>query len=77
MMVSDAVRRAMVARIERQGVRDPNVLAAMQAVPRHMFLEPAMSAQAYVDASWLSLIHRRFEKAPAVARFIQQVKAAR
>ena len=28
-------------------------------------------------SSWLSLIHRRFEKAPAVARFIQQVKAAR
>jgi DNA-binding transcriptional LysR family regulator len=24
--------------------------------------------------SWLSLIHRRFEKAPAVARYIQQVK---
>lgn len=30
-----------------------------------------------VDASsWLSLIHRRFEKAPAVARYIQQVKQA-
>ena len=28
-------------------------------------------------SSWLALIHRRFEKAPAVARFIQQVKAAR
>ncbi len=28
-------------------------------------------------SSWLSLIHRRFEKAPAVARFIQQVKAGR
>ena len=28
-------------------------------------------------SSWLSLIHRRFEKAPAVARFILQVKAAR
>jgi DNA-binding transcriptional LysR family regulator len=25
-------------------------------------------------SSWLSLIHRRFEKAPAVARYIQQVK---
>jgi len=26
-------------------------------------------------SSWLSLIHRRFEKAPAVARYIQRVKA--
>jgi DNA-binding transcriptional LysR family regulator len=25
-------------------------------------------------ASWLSLIYRRFEQAPAVARYIQQVK---
>jgi DNA-binding transcriptional LysR family regulator len=25
-------------------------------------------------SSWLSLIHRRFEKAPAVARYIEQVK---
>ena len=25
-------------------------------------------------SSWLSLIHRRFEQAPAVARYIQQVK---
>jgi DNA-binding transcriptional LysR family regulator len=27
-------------------------------------------------SSWLSLIHRRFEKAPAVARYIEQVKQA-
>lgn len=26
-------------------------------------------------SSWLSLIHRRFEKAPAVVRYIQQVRA--
>lgn len=26
------------------------------------------------DASWLSLIYRRFEKAPAVARYIQHIK---
>jgi hypothetical protein len=27
--------------------------------------------------SYLSLIHRRYEKAPAVTRFIEHVKAAR
>ncbi|WP_150638886.1 LysR family substrate-binding domain-containing protein, partial [Pseudomonas fluorescens] len=27
-------------------------------------------------SSWLSLIHRRFEKAPVVARYIQQVKGS-
>ncbi|AMS17649.1 LysR family transcriptional regulator [Pseudomonas chlororaphis] len=30
--------------------------------------------QGSTAASWLSLIHRRFEKAPAVARYIEQVR---
>jgi protein-L-isoaspartate(D-aspartate) O-methyltransferase len=77
MMVSEAVRRAMVARIERQGVRDPAVLAAMQAVPRHMFLEPAMSAQAYVDAS-LPIGHNQTISQPyIVARMIEAMHAGR
>jgi len=77
MMVSDAVRRAMVARVERQGVRDPAVLAAMQAVPRHMFLEPAMSAQAYVDAS-LPIGHNQTISQPyIVARMIEAMHAGR
>lgn len=75
MMVSDAVRRAMVARVERQGVRDPVVLAAMQAVPRHLFLEPAMSAQAYVDAS-LPIGHNQTISQPyIVARMIEAMRA--
>jgi protein-L-isoaspartate(D-aspartate) O-methyltransferase len=77
MMVSEAVRRAMVARVERQGVRDPAVLAAMQAVPRHMFLEPAMSAQAYVDAS-LPIGHNQTISQPyIVARMIEAMHAGR
>ena len=43
---TEAVRRAMVARIARQGVLDAKVLAAMETVPRHLFIEPALSAQA-------------------------------
>src|SRR5690606_32536659 len=50
-MVSEAVRKAMVERVARQGVRDKKVLAALQATPRHMFLEPAMASQAYIDAA--------------------------
>lgn len=77
MMVSDAVRRAMVARIARQGVRDAKVLAAMQAIPRHLFLEPAMSAQAYVDAS-LPIGHNQTISQPyIVARMIEAMHADR
>ncbi len=50
-LVSDAVRHAMVARLAKQGIADPLVLAAMDSVPRHLFIEPALSSQAYIDAS--------------------------
>lgn len=50
-LVPDALRRAMVARLVKQGITNTIVLAAMEAVPRHLFMEPGFSGQAYVDAS--------------------------
>ena len=50
-LVPDALRRAMVARLVGQGIKNTAVLAAMEAVPRHLFMEPGFSGQAYVDAS--------------------------
>jgi protein-L-isoaspartate(D-aspartate) O-methyltransferase len=74
---SEAVRRAMVARIARQGVNDPQVLRAMEIVPRHLFLEPAMSGQAYVDAS-LPIGHQQTMSQPyIVARMIDMMCAGR
>jgi protein-L-isoaspartate(D-aspartate) O-methyltransferase len=35
------------AQIEREGVTDPRVLAAMRDVPRHLFVPPGYSARAY------------------------------
>lgn len=35
--------------IEARGVRDPAVLAAMRAVPRHLFVAPHLHNQAYAD----------------------------
>lgn len=43
-------RRTMVDKhIKPRGVRDPEVLAAMLAVPRHLFVEEALRDQAYGD----------------------------
>ena len=43
-------RNDMVERqIEARGIRDPRVLAAMRAVPRHLFVSPAEEASAYDD----------------------------
>lgn len=36
-MVSDTVRQAMVTRLAQDGITDTQVLAAMQAIPRHFF----------------------------------------
>ena len=48
---SDAARRAKMVetQIVARGVRDPRVLAAMRAVPRHLFVDPSQRAQAYED----------------------------
>ncbi len=37
------------AQIEARGVKDANVLAAMRAVPRHLFVPADLRAQAYAD----------------------------
>jgi protein-L-isoaspartate(D-aspartate) O-methyltransferase len=75
MMASEAIRRAMVARVARQGIKDGQVLAALEAVPRHLFIEPALSAQAYIDAS-LPIGHNQTISQPyIVARMIEAMRA--
>lgn len=70
-LVSDAIRKAMVKRVQRQGVQDPLVLAAMEAVPRHYFLEPGLASQAYIDASLPIGYHQTISQPYIVARMIE------
>ncbi len=48
-MDSQAVRDRMVERLRAMGGMEPIVLHAMLTVPRHVFLEPGLAAQAYLD----------------------------
>jgi protein-L-isoaspartate(D-aspartate) O-methyltransferase len=74
LMVSEAIRRAMVMRVAKQGVQDQQVLGALETVPRHMFIEPALSAQAYIDAS-LPIGHQQTISQPyIVARMIEVMR---
>lgn len=41
----------MVARLRQQGIKDEEVLAAMKAVPRHLFVDPALASRAYEDTA--------------------------
>lgn len=70
-MVSEKIRQAMVARVAQQGVKDGKVLAAMEAVPRHLFIEPGLSGQAYVDASLPIGHHQTISQPYIVARMIE------
>ena len=74
-LVSDAVRTAMVARVSRQGVKDAKVLAALEAVPRHMFVQPALASQAYIDASLPIGHHQTISQPYIVARMIEVMRA--
>lgn len=70
-LISEGVRKAMVARVAQQGVRDAKVLAAMEAVPRHLFMEPGLASQAYVDASLPIGYHQTISQPYIVARMIE------
>ncbi|MGE5650505.1 protein-L-isoaspartate(D-aspartate) O-methyltransferase [Noviherbaspirillum sp. UKPF54] len=74
-LVSGAVRNAMVARVAKQGVRDGKVLAAMEAVPRHMFVESGLASQAYIDASLPIGHHQTISQPYIVARMIEILRA--
>lgn len=42
-------RAALVRTLREKGIRSERVLAAIGAVPRHAFIEPALRARAYAD----------------------------
>ena len=41
----------MIERLQEQGIRDERVLAALYAVPRHLFVDPALASRAYDDTA--------------------------
>ncbi|HJV34495.1 protein-L-isoaspartate(D-aspartate) O-methyltransferase [Geomonas sp.] len=44
-------RKRMVAQLVKRGITNARVIGAMQDIPRHIFVEEAMAAQAYSDSS--------------------------
>src|SRR5688500_16723941 len=50
-MTSQRTRQRMVERLRGRGIRDERVLAAMAAVPRHVFVDEALASRAYEDTA--------------------------
>jgi protein-L-isoaspartate(D-aspartate) O-methyltransferase len=49
-MTSSRTRARMIERLREQGIVDEVVLAALSAVPRHIFVDEALASRAYDDA---------------------------
>ena len=50
-MTSQRTRARMIERLRTQGIVDEVVLAAMNAVPRHIFVEEILASRAYDDVA--------------------------
>lgn len=74
-MASERARGRMVDALRSSGIRDADVLAAMQRVPRHQFVEPGLASRAYEDVA-LPIGHgQTISKPSTVARMIETVAA--
>lgn len=70
-MDSQAVRAAMVRKLQAQGVSHPAVLGAMNTVERHRFVDSALVNQAYEDTSLPIGLGQTISKPNVVARMIE------
>jgi len=50
-MTSQRTRERLVQRLMDKGIRDPRVLEAMRNLPRHLFVDEALSSRAYEDTA--------------------------
>ena len=75
-MDSEAVRRRMVSKLAKQGIGNPQVLAAMAMVERHRFVDSALVNQAYEDTSLPIGLGQTISKPKVVARMIELLLGA-
>jgi len=74
-MDSAAVRNRMVQKIAAGGIDDAAVLAALQAVERHRFVDSALVNQAYEDTSLPIGLEQTISKPSVVARMLSLLRA--
>ncbi len=70
-MTSARTRSRMVERLRARGIRDERVLAAMAAVPRHLFVDSALASRAYEDSALPIGFSQTISQPFVVARMIE------
>lgn len=76
-MTSLRARSRMIERLRAAGIRDERVLAAMAAVPRHVFVEEALASRAYEDTALPIGLRQTISQPFVVARMIELLAAGR
>jgi len=70
-MTSPRTRQRMVERLRDKGIRDERVLAAMAAVPRHLFVDEGLASRAYEDTALPIGFSQTISQPYVVARMIE------
>ena len=76
-MTSLRTRTRMIERLREQGIVDEDVLAAMAAVPRHVFVEEALASRAYEDTALPLGFAQTISQPYVVARMVEVLHAGR
>lgn len=76
-MTSQRTRARMIERLREQGIRDEQVLAAIAAVPRHIFVEEALASRAYEDTALPLGFSQTISQPFIVARMIEVLRSGR
>ena len=76
-MTSARTRARMIERLREKGIRDARVLAALAAVPRHIFVEEALASRAYEDTALPLGFAQTISQPYIVARMIEVLRSGR
>lgn len=70
-MTSQRTRGRLIERLRAQGIEDEVVLSAMNAVPRHIFIDEALASRSYDDVSLPLGFGQTISQPYIVARMIE------
>lgn len=76
-MTSQRTRARMLERLRAQGIADEVVLSAMNDIPRHIFVDEALSSRAYEDISLPIGFGQTISQPYIVARMIELARGGK
>ncbi|HEX7952716.1 MAG TPA: protein-L-isoaspartate(D-aspartate) O-methyltransferase [Burkholderiales bacterium] len=76
-MTSQRTRMRMIERLRDQGIKDELVLTAMAEIPRHIFVDEALSSRAYDDVALPIGFGQTISNPFTVARMVELARGGR